>query len=109
MSSLPCKIKSGEFSRHLIADFFNSLGYKETSSLSKWMSALPPRADVTENSRHDDTGQLFDLKSDLVFGQGKPLSTPMPSNSQRYQPNPRGLCRISEPKAEFSLHAALEL
>ena len=40
-------------------------GYKETSSLSKWMSALPPRADVTENSRHDDTGQLFDLKSDL--------------------------------------------
>jgi len=28
VSSLPCKIKSGEFSRHLTADFFNSLSHK---------------------------------------------------------------------------------
>jgi hypothetical protein len=26
VSSLPCKIESGEFSRHLTADFFNSFG-----------------------------------------------------------------------------------
>ncbi len=42
----PLQNKSGEFSRHLIADFFNSLGYKQTFSRPKSKSASPPTTDI---------------------------------------------------------------
>jgi len=32
---LSCEIKSGEFSRHLTTDFFNSLGYKAAVRLAE--------------------------------------------------------------------------